>query len=107
MALAIKKGRLYGNVATGSFKSNRYGINLILDADMPFGQLEEAISEKFRESEKFLKTRRSQFLLRGAGSHQEEEFSILDMIAKNTSITGHLCSVDQDEMPGADVQGKD
>ena len=30
-------------------KSNRYGINLILDADMPFGQLEEAILEKFRE----------------------------------------------------------
>lgn len=78
-------------------KSNRYGINLILDADMPFGQLEEAILEKFREPKSFLKTRRSQFLLRGAGSHQEEEFSILDMIAKNTSIQV-ICVVDQDEM---------
>ena len=53
-------------------KSNRYGINLIMDADMPFGQLEEAILEKFRESESFLKTRRSQFLLRDAGSHRKK-----------------------------------
>lgn len=35
--------------------------------------------------------------MRGAGSHQEEEFSILDMIAKNTSIQV-ICVVDQDEM---------
>lgn len=78
-------------------KSNRYGINLILDADMPFGQLEEAILEKFRESEKFFKNAKIVISFEGRRLSQEEEFSILDMIAKNTSIQV-ICVVDQDEM---------
>lgn len=78
-------------------KSNRYGINLILDADMPFGLLEEAILEKFRESEKFFKNAKIAISFEGRRLSQEEEFSILDMIAKNTSIQV-ICVVDQDEM---------
>lgn len=78
-------------------KSNRYGINLILDADMPFGQLKEAILEKFRESEKFFKNAKIAISFEGRRLSQEEEFSILDMIAKNTSIQV-ICVVDQDEM---------
>lgn len=78
-------------------KSNRYGINLILDADMPFGQLEEAILEKFRESKKFFKNAKIAISFEGRRLSQEEEFSILDMIAKNTSIQV-ICVVDQDEM---------
>ena len=78
-------------------KSNKYGINLILDADMPFGQLEEAILEKFRESEKFFKNAKIAISFEGRRLSQEEEFSILDMIAKNTSIQV-ICVVDQDEM---------
>ncbi len=78
-------------------KSNRYGINLILDADMPFGQLEEAILEKFRESEKFFKNAKIAISFEGRRLSQEEEFSILDMIEKNTSIQ-IICVVDQDEM---------
>ena len=78
-------------------KSNRYGIDLILDADMPFGQLEEAILEKFRESEKFFKNAKIAISFEGRRLSQEEEFSILDMIAKNTSIQV-ICVVDQDEM---------
>ena len=78
-------------------KSNRYGINLILDADMPFCQLEEAILEKFRESEKFFKNAKIAISFEGRRLSQEEEFSILDMIAKNTSIQV-ICVVDQDEM---------
>lgn len=78
-------------------KSNRYGINLILDADMPFGQLEEAILEKFRESEKFFKNAKIAISFEGRRLSQEEEFSILDMIEKNTSIQ-IICVIDQDEM---------
>ena len=55
-------------------KSNRYGINLILDADMPFGQLEEAILEKFRESEKFFKNAKIAISFEGAGSHRKKNF---------------------------------
>lgn len=78
-------------------KSNRYGINLILDADMPFNQLKEAILEKFRESEKFFKNAKIAISFEGRRLSQEEEFSILDMITKNTSIQV-ICIVDQNEM---------
>ncbi len=78
-------------------KSNRYGINLILDADMPFDQLKEAILEKFRESEKFFKNAKIAISFEGRRLSQEEEFSILDMITKNTSIQV-ICIVDQNEM---------
>ena len=36
-------------------KSNRYGINLVLDDKIPFQELVAAIVEKFKESEKFFK----------------------------------------------------
>ena len=64
---------------------------------MPFGLLEEAILEKFRESEKFFKNAKIAISFEGRRLSQEEEFSILDMIAKNTSIQV-ICVVDQDEM---------
>lgn len=78
-------------------KSNRYGINLILDEDMPFEQLEEAILDKFRESEKFFKNASIAISFEGRALSREEELSILDLIAKNTSIHV-ICVVDQDEM---------
>ena len=31
-----------------TIKSNKYGINLILDADMPFADLIKAVVEKFK-----------------------------------------------------------
>ena len=45
-------------------KSNKYGINLILDRDLPFEELLDAIIAKFLESEKFSGTRRLPFLLK-------------------------------------------
>ena len=36
-------------------KSNKYGINLILDPEVPFSDLLKAVIEKFEESEKFFK----------------------------------------------------
>ena len=38
-------------------KSNKYGINLILDRDLPFEELLDAIIAKFLESEKFFPER--------------------------------------------------
>lgn len=45
-------------------KSNKYGINLILDSSMDFEELLDCILERFKESEGFLKTLRWPFLLR-------------------------------------------
>ena len=36
-------------------KSNKYGINLILNPNIPFGELLGYITDKFLESEKFFK----------------------------------------------------
>ena len=45
-------------------KSNKYGINLVLDKTMPFRELLVAIKEKFLESEKFSKMQKWRFLLK-------------------------------------------
>ena len=42
-------------------KSNKYGIHLILDKDMSFPKLIDAIIAKFKESEKFFKEESSQW----------------------------------------------
>ena len=34
-------------------KGNKYGITVILDKDLPFEELKEAVAAKFRESTKF------------------------------------------------------
>ena len=36
-------------------KSNKYGINLILDPDLSFDELLDAVKVKFLDSEKFFK----------------------------------------------------
>ena len=38
-----------------TIKSNKYGINLVLDADMPFADLIKAVVEKFKASANFFK----------------------------------------------------
>ena len=40
---------------TVMIKSNKYGINLILDPNIAFVDLLKAVIEKFKESEKFFK----------------------------------------------------
>ena len=47
-----------------TIKSNKYGINLILDADMSFADLIKAVVEKFKASAIFLKTQSLLFHLR-------------------------------------------
>lgn len=78
-------------------KSNKYGINLILDANMPFGELLEHILEKFLESEKFFKNARMAISFEGRELTIEEEYQIIDMITQQTSI--HIaCIIDNDEV---------
>ena len=38
-----------------TIKSNKYGINLVLDADMSFADLIKAVVEKFKASANFFK----------------------------------------------------
>lgn len=77
-------------------KSNKYGINLILDKDMPFGELLDAVREKFLESEKFFKDAKLAISFEGRTLTQDEEYQIIDTITEHTSIS-IICIVDNDE----------
>ena len=76
--------------------SNKYGINLILDKNMPFQELLTAIKEKFLESEKFFKDAKMAISFEGRALTQEEEYQIIETITENTSIS-IICIVDNDE----------
>lgn len=78
-------------------KSNRYGINLILDNNISFVELKKAVLDKFKESEKFFKNASIAISFEGRILSGEEELELLDLIAENTSI--HVvCVVDHDEL---------
>ena len=46
-----------------TIKSNKYGINLVLDADMPFADLIKAVVEKFKASANFFKKRKACYFI--------------------------------------------
>ncbi len=81
---------------TVMIKSNRYGINLILDPDIAFADLLKAIVEKFKESEKFFKGSKFGISFEGRSLSGEEEQKIIDAITENTTIE-ILCIVDNNE----------
>ena len=67
-------------------KRNKYGINLILDKDIPFPKLLEAITEKFKETGTFFKDAKMAVSFEGRELTSEEEQRILDVITANSSI---------------------
>lgn len=78
-------------------KSNKYGINLILDPNVPFGELLGHITDKFLESEKFFKNARMAISFEGRQLSPEEEYRVIDTISQKTSI--HIaCVIDNDEI---------
>ena len=81
---------------TVMIKSNRYGINLILDPDIAFTDLLKAIVDKFKESEKFFKGSKFGISFEGRTLSAEEEQKIIDAITENTTIE-ILCIVDNNE----------
>ena len=77
-------------------KSNKYGINLILDPDIPFEELLVHILDKFRGSEKFFQSAQVAISFGGRTLSEEEEYRIIDTLSQNTSI--HIiCIIDTDE----------
>lgn len=76
-------------------KSNKSGIHLILDKEMTFPLLLDAIVEKFKESDKFFKDARLAISFEGRELTSEQENTIIDAITANTSIE-IICIVDND-----------
>lgn len=84
-------------------KSNKFGINLVLDKNIPFVELKKAIVEKFKESEKFFKNAKLAISFEGRKLSQEEERQVIDLITENTTIE-IICVLDRD--PGREEEMK-
>lgn len=81
---------------TVMIKSNKYGINLILDPDISFTELLSAVIKKFEESEKFFENAKLAIAFEGRTLTSEQELRIVDAITEHTSIQ-ILCIVDNDK----------
>lgn len=78
-------------------KSNKYGINLILDSEMDFEELLEYILKQFKESEGFFKDAKMAISFEGRELTQEQEFRIIDTIMDNTTVN-IICILDNDSL---------
>lgn len=67
-------------------KSNKYGINLVLDPNIPFVELLKDVIEKFKASEKFFKNAELAISFEGRKLSEEEENRIIEVITENTTI---------------------
>lgn len=77
-------------------KSNKYGITIRLDNQIPFEELKERVAEKFRESAGFFGSVQMAVSLIGRELSEEEQWEILDIVAENSQIQ-IVCIVDTDE----------
>lgn len=68
-------------------KSNKYGINLILDDKVPFEKLLELIAEKFEETGAFFKDAKMMISLEGRKLSDEEQLQIADTIMEHSDVT--------------------
>ena len=71
-------------------KGNKYGITVILDPEIPFENLKEAVAEKFRESTKFFGNARMAASFEGRKLTKEEEMEILNVILKIVKVEMEL-----------------
>lgn len=67
-------------------KSNKYGINLVLDANLPFQELLIRIGEKFKENGSFFKDAQMAISFEGRQLTNQEQLEIVDRIMANCSI---------------------
>lgn len=67
-------------------KSNKYGINLILDDQVPFPELLQIIADKFKESGGFFKDAQMAVSFEGRSLTTREEQDIADTIMDNSAI---------------------
>ncbi len=76
-------------------KSNRSGMTVILDPELPFEQLLQDVAVKFGESAKFWGSVQMALTLAGRDLSPEEEFELVNVITGNSDIE-ILCLLDQD-----------
>lgn len=76
-------------------KGNKYGIVVVLDAEMNFEDLKIKIAEKFRESSKFFENAQMALSFEGRKLNNDEQKDILNIIAEESDL--HVvCIIDHD-----------
>ena len=81
-------------------KANNYGLMIILDPDLEFEELLNAVGDKFKESAKFFGNADMAVSFDGRKLSADEEESIIQTILKNSSI--HIaCIIDNDPVKEA------
>lgn len=78
-------------------KSNKYGITLFLDRNIPFRELLEAIGEKFRTTSDFFQNARMALAFEGRKLSREEQLEVIRVIQENSSLE-ILCVLEQDAL---------
>ncbi len=76
-------------------KSNKYGINLILDPEIPFEELLSAVAGKFQEADSFFKGARMALSFEGRKLSAWEEQQIVETISRNSDVV-IVCIVEND-----------
>ena len=79
-----------------TIKSSHSGMELRLNADLPFPDLLKAVEEKFRQSASFFKNARMAIWFSGRDLTAKEEEQLIQVITKTTSL-GITCIIDRDE----------
>ena len=77
-------------------KANKYGIMVVLDKDIEFGELKEKFLEKFKSSANFFKEADMAISFEGRELSPEEQSELLDIISENTGLNV-ICVIDNDE----------
>lgn len=75
-------------------KSNRYGIVVILDGEMPYDELLKAVEEKFKEAGNFFKDAQMAVAFEGRVLSVQEEEQLVDVISQNSKLD-IACIIDQ------------
>lgn len=67
-------------------KGNKYGIIVVLSPEVPFDELKQIITDKFKESSKFFENAKMAISFEGRSLTNEEQREILDIIGLNTEM---------------------
>lgn len=78
-------------------KSNKYGITLFLDKDIPFETLLKDVGDKFKSSANFFKDAQMALQMEGRTLSKDEQMEVLRVIQENSSLE-ILCVLEQDAL---------
>ena len=77
-------------------KRNKYGFRLILDDQLPFPELLDLVTDKFKETGNFFKDAQMAVSFEGRELSSEEEQALINAIESNSSVR-IVCIMDNDE----------